>query len=405
MYILDNRGDSSQAPKRRRRAEESALLQQAEQNRIEESQAAVRREAYESRNPLTSTVRSFEDNDRYAYEDDHHPRKKKKKGHPGLLITLIVILLLMNITLILGWVVFPQQKDELIWNIWPTPTPTALETPIPTSTPMPTPIITPIRVVPVVPAETSSDKSDETKTFSYYEVSKNVDAISYAEYGAINGIISSIVTKEYGYAEYLVKDGTNTWFVVFEPDDYVVNFKINDYVRFKGIVAGKVFLSSGTYIQFRAGSGSIIEKESVTKEPLQTEIPSFSTNSTSVVSNQSVRFSNKYGTPTTICAHRGCNNYIATSGDTSYCTMHSKKCLECGKYIDEDATYCMDCLKKAAESVISTSSLKCHFCSKSATKILVLSDPNGNTEGYRLCQSHYDEYKRMANSMPGWSAQ
>lgn len=58
-------------------------------------------------------------------------------------------------------------------------------------------------------------------------------------------------------------------------------------------------------------------------------------------------FTNKYGTPTTKCAHLGCNNYIASSGDTNCCTIHSNRCLECGKYIDEDAAYCMDCIQKA----------------------------------------------------------
>ena len=58
-------------------------------------------------------------------------------------------------------------------------------------------------------------------------------------------------------------------------------------------------------------------------------------------------FTNQYGTPTTKCAHAGCNNYIASSGDTNCCTTHSRRCLECGKYIDEDATYCMDCIRKA----------------------------------------------------------
>ena len=65
-------------------------------------------------------------------------------------------------------------------------------------------------------------------------------------------------------------------------------------------------------------------------------------------SSQSSTFTNKYGTATTKCAHSGCNNYIASSGDTNCCTLHSNKCLKCGKYIDEDATYCMSCLTNAA---------------------------------------------------------
>ena len=56
-------------------------------------------------------------------------------------------------------------------------------------------------------------------------------------------------------------------------------------------------------------------------------------------------FTNKYGTPTTKCNHSGCTKNIASSGDTNCCPVHSKKCLNCGCYIDEDAMYCMDCIK------------------------------------------------------------
>ena len=67
-------------------------------------------------------------------------------------------------------------------------------------------------------------------------------------------------------------------------------------------------------------------------------------------------FSNKYGTSTTKCAHIGCNNPIASTGDTNCCTVHSNRCLNCGKYIDEDAVYCMDCLTKAVTDTKTTSS-------------------------------------------------
>ena len=66
---------------------------------------------------------------------------------------------------------------------------------------------------------------------------------------------------------------------------------------------------------------------------------------------ESTEFTNKYGTPTTKCAHTGCNNYIASTGDTNCCTVHSNKCLDCGKYIDEDALYCMECLVGAIDSI------------------------------------------------------
>lgn len=55
-------------------------------------------------------------------------------------------------------------------------------------------------------------------------------------------------------------------------------------------------------------------------------------------------FANKYGTAGTRCAYSGCNKYIAASGDTNCCITHSNKCLNCGCYIDNDASFCMDCM-------------------------------------------------------------
>ena len=58
-------------------------------------------------------------------------------------------------------------------------------------------------------------------------------------------------------------------------------------------------------------------------------------------------FTNKYDTSTTRCAHSGCSNYIASSGDTNCCTTHSNRCYECNCYIDEDANWCMKCIEDA----------------------------------------------------------
>ena len=63
--------------------------------------------------------------------------------------------------------------------------------------------------------------------------------------------------------------------------------------------------------------------------------------------SSSSSFTNLYGTPTTICAHSGCTNYIASSGDTNCCTTHSNHCLGCNKYIDGDAMFCMTCVANA----------------------------------------------------------
>ena len=146
-----------------------------------------------------------------------------------------------------------------------------------------------------------------------------------------------------------------------------------------------------------------VPDETITTAPISTTTPlSTKKKETSTVSSSS--FTNKYGTPTTLCAHSGCSNYIASSGDTNCCTTHSRKCLECGKYIDEDATYCMDCLKKAAEQAASSSGKKCEKCSKTGTKVLVVTQPSGERASFNLCQSHYDEYKAYFNSKKGWSA-
>lgn len=67
-------------------------------------------------------------------------------------------------------------------------------------------------------------------------------------------------------------------------------------------------------------------------------------------------FTNKYGTANTKCSVSGCNNYIASSGDTNCCAKHSNTCLECGKYIDGDAMYCMTCLSSAINNSTSSSS-------------------------------------------------
>ena len=124
-----------------------------------------------------------------------------------------------------------------------------------------------------------------------------------------------------------------------------------------------------------------------------------SSSSGSKSNSSSSSFTNAYGTPTTKCAHSGCNNYIASSGDTNCCTIHSKKCLNCGKYIDEDATYCMSCIS----SHLSGSSNKgnsssnrsglCQFksggqyiCNKKAT--------NGS-----YCKEHYDYLNDAYNSL------
>ena len=77
-------------------------------------------------------------------------------------------------------------------------------------------------------------------------------------------------------------------------------------------------------------------------------------------------FTNEYGTSTTKCAHAGCTRPIASSGDTNCCTVHSGTCAKCGRYIDEDATWCMKCLASAASGTKSSSDFSSSSSSSSS---------------------------------------
>lgn len=105
-------------------------------------------------------------------------------------------------------------------------------------------------------------------------------------------------------------------------------------------------------------------------------------------------FTNEYGTPTTRCSHSGCTNYIALSGDTNCCTKHSNRCLECNKYIDEDALYCLSCIEKAANKIKSEKHT-CEECSSVGT--YTITGFSGKTEYY--CYKHYHELMDMMDKI------
>ena len=120
-------------------------------------------------------------------------------------------------------------------------------------------------------------------------------------------------------------------------------------------------------------------------------------NSVDTESDNTVAFTNKYGTPTTICAHTGCTNYIAPSGDTNCCTVHSNRCMDCNCYIDEDATWCVSCLQKAAEQAAQTNKHYCEVCGEEAT--YSIDGITGSKEYY--CSTHYNEMKDLLDWMQG----
>ena len=121
-----------------------------------------------------------------------------------------------------------------------------------------------------------------------------------------------------------------------------------------------------------AGCGGNSESDSYSYDDDYGDYKS-SYSSTGGSSSSGGSFTNKYGNKSTKCAEPGCNNNIASSGDTWNCTTHSNKCLECRCYIDGDASYCMSCLggsKNSSSSSSSSSGNKyghdCYVCGKSA---------------------------------------
>ena len=100
-------------------------------------------------------------------------------------------------------------------------------------------------------------------------------------------------------------------------------------------------VEAGTIVKFYVSKG-----ENNSNNTSNNNTNSNSSSSSSSYSSSS-SFTNNFGTPTTKCNHSGCTRYIASSGDTNCCTVHSNRCGTCGKYIDEDASYCMDCIRKA----------------------------------------------------------
>lgn len=111
--------------------------------------------------------------------------------------------------------------------------------------------------------------------------------------------------------------------------------------------------------------------------------------------SQSNYFTNKYGTATTKCHHDGCNNYIASSGDTWDCEYHAGTCLNCGKYIDCDAMYCMDCLSNSTKNNNNSNTKgKCTYVDYYGN---VCGKPVNNYDS--LCDQHYKELYDTYTSM------
>jgi hypothetical protein len=115
---------------------------------------------------------------------------------------------------------------------------------------------------------------------------------------------------------------------------------------------------------------------------------------------QKIVFTNDYGTSTTKCAHASCTNAIATSGDTNCCIIHSNKCFNCSKYVDEDTMFCTSCealsSKGSSDASSDSSSDTCRY-----------QYPNGTVcgdaaiRGMVLCPTHFTELYKIYRSLHG----
>ncbi len=65
-------------------------------------------------------------------------------------------------------------------------------------------------------------------------------------------------------------------------------------------------------------------------------------------------FTNRQGSPDSVCAHAGCGKPVVSSGDSAYCAEHSGVCAVCGAYLDEGRSLCDDCAKAQLDAMEQT---------------------------------------------------
>ena len=190
--------------------------------------------------------------------------------------------------------------------------------------------------------------------------------------------------------------------IVDKDMNYVLTLG-DDYETVSGVVSVTESEKGDVYTFLEAGMGGLINPENTNEFVLAGEevaegysfvLEKVGLNE-SKSNNDSSSFTNKYGTADTKCVVSGCSNKIASSGDTNCCVSHSNNCLECGNYIDGDATYCMDCLSGAisGSSESSSSGSGCGY-----------KYPDGSICGASLnnydslCDYHFEELNNTYNS-------
>ena len=62
-------------------------------------------------------------------------------------------------------------------------------------------------------------------------------------------------------------------------------------------------------------------------------------------------FTNRQGSPDSLCAHAGCGRPVVRSGDSAYCDAHAGVCAVCGAWLDEGERLCGDCAKAQLDAL------------------------------------------------------
>lgn len=171
---------------------------------------------------------------------------------------------------------------------------------------------------------------------------------------------------------------------------------INNIVT-QGMNQALIYQTEATIAYMEANDG-----DPDTIQNLKASIADNSTNNIAHSSNSGI-FTNSYGTATTKCAHNGCSNTIASSGDTNCCIVHSNKCLNCGKYIDEDALFCMDCLS-GKNSANSSGKYSSDNAPSDGCQYIYLDGTicgNKTNNWSTLCDAHFEELNDTYNSLVG----
>ncbi len=158
---MDDQKNTTQQPVRRRAAAQKKAMEEYERELQLEAQAlASQKDSAQYHDSVKSKPR---DGERYRDDGgkDHssNPKKKRqkkrKRGHNGCLLFLIFLLLAIAVVIVLGWIVFPEQKDELLAKIDAMNIPTKIEeavSPLIDKIRKVTPEPTPAGTTPVLPS-------------------------------------------------------------------------------------------------------------------------------------------------------------------------------------------------------------------------------------------------------------